>query len=106
MILVVVMLRLVFSVFLYLVRFLLSYKVKNSNKLSPFECGFKSIRSLQTTFRLQFFIILLIFILFDLEVVLLMGFLMIVPGGFIIFCIIILFVVGRVYLEWYLGKLQ
>lgn len=40
-------------------------------KKSPFECGFRPVSKLKPPFSLQFFLITLIFLIFDIEVVLL-----------------------------------
>jgi len=91
---------------MYLIRFLLSYKIKSRNKKRAFERGFRSVGNLQRRFSIHFFTILLIFILFDLEIVLLLRLVVSSPYGVVLFSLIILFVLGRVYLEWTLGKLK
>lgn len=40
------------------------------SKSSPFECGFLSLRPFRPPFRVSFFIISLIFLLFDVEILL------------------------------------
>lgn len=89
---------------LYLVRFISSIKIKNQNKISSFECGFIAIGSLTSGFRIHFFIFLLIFVLFELEVILLIGCLFAIRSYSIMF--LILFILFGIYLEWYLGKLR
>jgi NADH:ubiquinone oxidoreductase subunit 3 (subunit A) len=49
-------------------------------------------------------VILLMFVIFDLEIVLLLGCLLATNG--ITFFMIMIIVIGRVYLEAYLGKLK
>lgn len=72
-------------------------KVKNSSKIRAFECGFSTVGAVYRSFRIHFFIVLLIFIVFELEVVLLLGCLFAV-GNFT-FLLLILFIVGGIYLE-------
>nr|YP_010481349.1 NADH dehydrogenase subunit 3 [Sinomicrurus japonicus]BDB03969.1 NADH dehydrogenase subunit 3 [Sinomicrurus japonicus] len=42
------------------------------NKLSPYECGFDPSGDARTPISIQFFLIAILFILFDLEIILLM----------------------------------
>jgi NADH:ubiquinone oxidoreductase subunit 3 (subunit A) len=96
-------LSLVVGCIMYLLSFLVSFKVKNKNKITAFESGFSVVGSLHRTFSIHFFSILVIFVLFDLEIVLLVGSLLAVSKLRYLF--LILFVVGRIYIEWYWGKL-
>ena len=105
-IIILLFLRLLISILLYLLSFFVSFKIKNLNKLRPFECGFRTIGFIHTSFSVHFFIILIIFVIFDLEVVLLIGCLILRRVGIISFLLIMCFVVGGIYLEWYLGKLK
>lgn len=69
-----------------------------------FERGFISIGVVFCSFSIHFFIVLLIFVIFDIEVILLVGCLSSV--NVFVFFFVFLLVVGGVYLEWYLGKLS
>lgn len=71
--------------------------------LTPFECGFSGVGGVRLTFTLHFYKIFLIFVLFDCEVVLLIGF--ITRGSYIIFLRFIVAIYGSYYLEIYLGSL-
>jgi NADH:ubiquinone oxidoreductase subunit 3 (subunit A) len=92
-------LRLLISIILYLLSFFVSFKVKNFNKLRPFECGFRTVGFIHTSFSVHFFIILIIFVIFDLEVVLLIGCVVLRRVGVIPFLFMMCFVVGGIYLE-------
>lgn len=104
--LIIVRLSLGVASLLYLVSLAASYKSVNFNKMTAFECGFSPIGSIQSTFSLHFFIILVIFVIFDLEVVLLLGSVLVSGVGVITFFVVIVFVLGGIYMEWYLGKLK
>nr|YP_009992294.1 NADH dehydrogenase subunit 3 [Oligodon chinensis]QNN90167.1 NADH dehydrogenase subunit 3 [Oligodon chinensis] len=47
-------------------------KKPDINKLSPYECGFDPLGNARTPISIQFFLIAILFILFDLEIVLLL----------------------------------
>lgn len=54
---------------LILINFFISKKIiKNREKSSPFECGFDYILSNRLPFSLQFYLIRLIFLIFDVEI--------------------------------------
>lgn len=89
----------------YVLNFFLSLKFFSEVKISPFESGFERIGKIHSSFRIHFFIIILIFVIFDLEVVILIGFLVRDLSFFINFTLIIFFVMGGFYMEWYFGKL-
>ena len=97
--LILLILRLLISIVLYLLSFFVSFKIKNMNKLRPFECGFRAVGFVHTSFSVHFFIILIIFVIFDLEVVLLVGCLILSSVGILSFFLMIFFVVGGIYLE-------
>nr|YP_010703018.1 NADH dehydrogenase subunit 3 [Coluber constrictor]WCO10297.1 NADH dehydrogenase subunit 3 [Coluber constrictor]WCO10310.1 NADH dehydrogenase subunit 3 [Coluber constrictor]WCO10323.1 NADH dehydrogenase subunit 3 [Coluber constrictor]WCO10336.1 NADH dehydrogenase subunit 3 [Coluber constrictor]WCO10349.1 NADH dehydrogenase subunit 3 [Coluber constrictor] len=47
-------------------------KKPDINKLSPYECGFDPLGNARTPISIQFFLVAILFILFDLEIVLLL----------------------------------
>lgn len=77
----------------------------NKNKNSSFECGFVRVGIIQNSFRIHFFIIILIFVIFDLEIVIFLGILVSDFNSFLRFSFIILFILGGFYIEWWYGKL-
>lgn len=89
----------------YLLNFFLSLKSFYLIKNSSFESGFESLGKVHSSFSIHFFIIMLIFVIFDLEVVILLGFLISSFYSVYIFLLIFLFIFGGFYMEWYFGKL-
>nr|BBH15646.1 NADH dehydrogenase subunit 3 [Naja kaouthia] len=59
------------STLLYMINTLTTMK-PDINKLSPYECGFDPLGDARTPISIQFFLVAILFILFDLEIVLLM----------------------------------
>nr|YP_010947993.1 NADH dehydrogenase subunit 3 [Opostomias mitsuii]WMI34969.1 NADH dehydrogenase subunit 3 [Opostomias mitsuii] len=60
------------SVILTLVAFWLPQLNPNAEKLSPYECGFDPLGSARLPFSLRFFLVAILFLLFDLEIALLL----------------------------------
>lgn len=89
----------------YLINFLLRIKDFNKRKIDSFECGFIRVGIIQNSFRIHFFIIILIFVIFDLEIVIFLGILVSDRRSFFRFLIIMAFIIGGFYIEWWYGKL-
>nr|YP_006576264.1 NADH dehydrogenase subunit 3 [Thelazia callipaeda]AFN20664.1 NADH dehydrogenase subunit 3 [Thelazia callipaeda] len=54
--------------FMYICCFLISFKEAEGSKISSYECGFDSLTKLHTGSSIYFFFIILVFIIFELEV--------------------------------------
>lgn len=83
---------------------------KEREKITPFECGFSPIKKSRAPFSLRFFMITLIFLIFDIEVslVLPMGLITevtsIISWSFTVWVVILILVVGLLH-EWKNGVL-
>nr|YP_010977668.1 NADH dehydrogenase subunit 3 [Goniurosaurus bawanglingensis]WOA02154.1 NADH dehydrogenase subunit 3 [Goniurosaurus bawanglingensis] len=96
---------------LMLVSFWFPMMTPNMEKLSPYECGFDPLGTARLPFSLRFFLVAILFLLFDLEIALLLP----TPWAmntaspentiFLTSLIIIILTVGLTY-EWLLKGLE
>nr|YP_009130786.1 NADH dehydrogenase subunit 3 [Ibalia leucospoides]AIK21703.1 NADH dehydrogenase subunit 3 [Ibalia leucospoides] len=99
------------SMLLMIINFNLSKKkIKMREKLTSFECGFDNISNLRLPFSIQFYLISIIFLIFDIEITLIfpmiknlnMNFIM---KKYIFLWIMIILLIG-IYYEWKEGSLK
>nr|YP_010985619.1 NADH dehydrogenase subunit 3 [Cichla temensis]WOK81891.1 NADH dehydrogenase subunit 3 [Cichla temensis] len=101
----------VLSTILALISFWLPQMTPDHEKLSPYECGFDPLGSARLPFSLRFFLVAILFLLFDLEIALLLP----LPWGDQLssplmtftwaFTILTLLTLGLIY-EWIQGGLE
>nr|YP_010956985.1 NADH dehydrogenase subunit 3 [Prionotus carolinus]WMY90169.1 NADH dehydrogenase subunit 3 [Prionotus carolinus] len=99
------------SLILMLVSFWLPQMTPDHEKLSPYECGFDPLGSARLPFSLRFFLVAILFLLFDLEIALLLP----LPWGdqlasplltfFWATAVLALLTLGLIY-EWLQGGLE
>src|SRR5437588_10552112 len=58
----------VITLALLIVPFVVAYKRPDSEKLSAYECGFNAFDDARMTFDVRFYLVAILFIIFDLEV--------------------------------------
>nr|YP_004465018.1 NADH dehydrogenase subunit 3 [Rasboroides vaterifloris]BAK23206.1 NADH dehydrogenase subunit 3 [Rasboroides vaterifloris] len=102
---------LIVPLILALVSFWLPQMNPDTEKLSPYECGFDPLGSARLPFSLQFFLVAILFLLFDLEIALLLP----LPWGdqlynptetfFWATAVLVLLTIGLIY-EWAQGGLE
>nr|YP_007624897.1 NADH dehydrogenase subunit 3 [Leptobrachella oshanensis]AGG15987.1 NADH dehydrogenase subunit 3 [Leptobrachella oshanensis] len=111
MIMTVTSLALILVSLMALLSFWLPTLYPNSEKLSPYECGFDPLGSARLPFSMRFFLIAILFLLFDLEIALLLPTPWAIhqPTPMITFIlttiIIIMLTLGLIY-EWFQGGLE
>nr|YP_009051224.1 NADH dehydrogenase subunit 3 [Chelodina longicollis]YP_009473071.1 NADH dehydrogenase subunit 3 [Chelodina expansa]YP_009571071.1 NADH dehydrogenase subunit 3 [Chelodina canni]AIH00088.1 NADH dehydrogenase subunit 3 [Chelodina longicollis]AUW54977.1 NADH dehydrogenase subunit 3 [Chelodina expansa]AUY55002.1 NADH dehydrogenase subunit 3 [Chelodina canni] len=69
---IMITLTLIVSVLLMLLNNWLAIMKPNNEKLSPYECGFDPLESAWLPFSIRFFLVAILFLLFDLEIALLL----------------------------------
>src|SRR5438876_9565223 len=100
---------LVIAFALLVVPFLVAYKKPDAEKLSAYECGFNAFGDARMKFDVRFYLVSILFIIFDLEVAFLFPWAITLgTTGAFAFCSMIVFLavltVGFIY-EWKKGAL-
>jgi len=90
--------------------FLLGRGNKDQEKLSPYECGFEPYEDSRMKFDVRYYLVAILFIIFDLEIAFLFPWAVALDGigmfGFAAMAVfLILLVVGFIY-EWKKGALE
>lgn len=98
------------SVFLVLLSFLRGPRRPDAEKLSPYECGFEAFSDARLKFDVRFYLIAILFIIFDLEVAFLFPWAISLQdiglyGFFSMLVFLIILTVGFIY-EWRKGALE
>nr|AVN68251.1 NADH dehydrogenase subunit 3 [Rhabdoblatta sp. RHA] len=109
---IMVMFILVLSSIIMVLATILSKKsIEDREKCSPFECGFDPKSSARLPFSLRFFLIAVIFLIFDVEIALLLPMTIIMLSSnmkswFIISIIFLTILLIGLYHEWNQGSLE
>nr|APG38526.1 NADH dehydrogenase subunit 3 [Kaloula cf. rigida AMA-2016] len=105
------LIALILSIILAAVSFWLPTLTPDTEKLSPYECGFDPLGSARLPYSMRFFLVAILFLLFDLEIALLLpspwATQLLSPTSTILwtFIILILLTIGLIY-EWLQGGLE
>nr|YP_009250803.1 NADH dehydrogenase subunit 3 [Namalycastis abiuma]AMY15509.1 NADH dehydrogenase subunit 3 [Namalycastis abiuma] len=108
-ILAVTLIAAVFPLFIILVTSILNYhNTQSFEKMSPFECGFDPSSSARIPFSLRFFILVVIFLVFDIEIALLMPTPLITPAPLTMITLttFIMILTLGLFHEWNEGSLE
>ena len=98
------------GVALLLVGWVLGPKSGGSEKLSPYECGFEAFEDARMKFDVRYYLIAILFILFDLEIAFLFPWAVVLPeigvfGFWSMMIFLAILIVGFIY-EWKKGALE
>nr|AGC22354.1 NADH dehydrogenase subunit 3 [Paramastax nigra] len=99
------------SLLMYMAKFISKKMINEREKNSPFECGFEPKSSARMPFSLQFFLIAVIFLIFDVEIALILPIIIIMKSSSMIawsiaLIIFILILIMSLYHEWNQGALN
>ncbi len=100
----------VFSVIVLALGYALGPNRPDSEKLSPYECGFEAFEDARMKFDVRYYLVAILFIIFDLEIAFLFPWAVVLKElgmfGFVaMFIFLAVLVVGFVY-EWRKGALE
>ena len=89
---------------------LLSPHRPDADKLSPYECGFEAFEDARMKFDVRYYLVAILFILFDLEIAFLFPWAVVLPdigifGFWSMMVFLAILVIGFVY-EWKKGALE
>nr|YP_010736890.1 NADH dehydrogenase subunit 3 [Pedionis sagittata]WEP24764.1 NADH dehydrogenase subunit 3 [Pedionis sagittata] len=107
-------LMLMFSITIILISLINTITKKsmiNKEKLSAFECGFNPMSNKRMSFSIHFFLIATIFLIFDVEIIIIMPMIMTMKSSFMISWItttlsFIMVLIMGLYHEWMNGMLN
>lgn len=98
------------SIFLVVLSFLRGPRKPDAQKLSPYECGFEAFSNARMKFDVRFYLVAILFIIFDLEIAFLFPWAVSLKdiglfGFFSMLLFLVLLTVGFIY-EWRKGALE
>ena len=98
------------SIVIFGIPYFVSFKSIKKDKLSAYECGFNPYQDSKNEFEVKFYLIAILFIIFDLELSFLFPFIMCFESlHFLNFCSMLLFLLVLTvgfYYEWKKGALD
>nr|AYR06691.1 NADH dehydrogenase subunit 3 [Rhodogorgon sp.] len=109
-----VLIFLLVSSFLSIVIFLLSYLLtpqkSDQEKISAYECGFNPFDDARTTFDIRFYLVAILFLIFDLEISFIFPWSIVLDklsflGFWIMIIFLVILTIGFIY-EWFKGALE
>lgn len=107
-ILIIALITLIFFTVIIRVR---EKSIKENEKITPFECGFSPLKKARRPFSIRFFIVTLIFLIFDIEIAILLPIRILAKIGnnpiftSMSFIIVIILTAGLIH-EWNQGALN
>jgi NADH:ubiquinone oxidoreductase subunit 3 (subunit A) len=107
---ILVILSLIISVVILTLSYLTIYQKLDSEKISAYECGFYPFEDARNKFDVRFYLVAILFIIFDLEVMYLVPWSVVLNligllGFWSMMVFLIILIIGFVY-EWQKGALK
>lgn len=104
----------ILSTALFLIYMFLSKLIirnQNLGKLTSFECGYDTIRKIRSPFSTKFFVLIVLFVVFDIELALFFPLayslqIYVDLKSIMILIVILLILIAGVFLEWHNGALD
>lgn len=101
---------LLINIIILLSSLFLCFKLPNKEKVSVYECGFNSFHSIGEPFSIRFFLVAILFLIFDLEILYLLPWSMNTNlleyfSQCVIFLFFVILILGLIY-EWMKGGLE
>jgi len=108
--LIIFLLGLLVSIAVFLLSFVFSYQSLNDEKNSIYECGFVPFGGARNKFEVKFYLVSILFIVFDLEIAFLLPCVVtLFKFNFFSFCLLLIFLLlvalGFIY-EWKTGSMS
>ena len=109
-VLIFMVISLVISIVLPLISYIIGIKKGDSEKLSVYECGFDPFGDSRQKFEIRFFLVAILFIIFDLEISFLFPWSLVLDnlsllGYWTMYMFLLILTIGLVY-EWNKGGLE
>lgn len=98
------------SLLLFSISFFITYQKPGIEKSSPYECGFNPFGDARNKFEVKFYLVGILFIIFDLEIIFLFPFIVSLNnidffGIYTMYIFILILTIGFLY-EWFKGALD
>ena len=95
---------------LFLLSYLIVIQYPNPEKISVYECGSSPFSDSRNKFEVRFYIVAILFMIFDLEIVFLFPWIVVLNnltflGNFIMIIFLFILLIGFIY-EWFKGALD
>nr|YP_009516553.1 NADH dehydrogenase subunit 3 [Populicerus populi]AYE40964.1 NADH dehydrogenase subunit 3 [Populicerus populi] len=106
-----IMILMIIMMIMFGLTFISKKSITDINKLSPFECGFNPMSNKRLPFSVHFFLIAVIFLIFDVEIIIILPMVITIKYTIIKYWLltsisfIFILMVG-LYHEWYNGMLK
>lgn len=100
----------ILSIFLFVVSYLITPQKLDQEKISAYECGFNPFDDARSTFDVRFYLVAILFLIFDLEISFLFPWSVVLNklshfGFWSMIIFLIILTLGFIY-EWYKGALE